>query len=113
MKHKNIFYTLLLMTGIAMSSCNDFLDKLLDNRTELIRSRRLQSYLSRLIPKEQPMPYSNFIATIQMIMEPEPPIIKLRKKIVITGKIPKKSIRIPQTICGKHIMQLSPPPIWF
>ena len=28
MKHKNIFYTLMLMTGISVSSCNDFLDKL-------------------------------------------------------------------------------------
>lgn len=51
MKHKNIFYTLLLMTGIAMSSCNDFLDKLPDNRTELDTEQKIAKLLVSAYPQ--------------------------------------------------------------
>ena len=53
MKHINILHTLLLVSGLGLgtSSCNDFLDKLPDNRTELDTEQKITKLLISAYPE--------------------------------------------------------------
>lgn len=50
MRHNNIFYTILLGSVISLSACNDFLDKLPDNRTELDTEQKIAKLLVSAYP---------------------------------------------------------------
>lgn len=105
MRRNQLYIPLFIATlAIVGSSCNDFLDELPDNRTELNSEQKIAKMLVSLIRKDLRMNCLNFIVIIPTITVPDILIISYLRKSAITGKIPRKNIRIRLQIFGKPII---------
>ena len=115
MKHINILHTLLLISGLGLgtSSCNDFLDKLPDNRTELDTEQKITKLLISAYPEVTANELFELSVTTPTTMDLNTPIISWPKKIATTGKIPRKNIRTLLTIYGKDTTKLLPLQTWY
>lgn len=55
MKKINLLYTAVIGVTIALSSCNDFLDKMPDSRTEVNNEKKITAILVSAYPQTYPI----------------------------------------------------------
>lgn len=111
----NHILPVLLLTaasGLTTVSCNDFLDKTPDNRTELNTDQKIAKLLVSAIPTYRPTNCSNSTATTPMIAAPPTVTTSFPKRNVTTGKIPKRNIRTHPIPFGEVITVQFQPPTW-
>ena len=95
MRRNQLYIPLFIATlAIVGSSCNDFLDELPDNRTELNSEQKIAKMLVSAYPE----------GSANELFELYSDIISYLRKSAITGKIPRKNIRIRLQIFGKPII---------
>lgn len=105
MRRNQLYIPLFIATlAIVGSSCNDFLDELPDNRTELNSEQKIAKMLVSAYPEGSANELFELIVIIPTITVPDILIISYLRKSAITGKIPRKNIRIHLQIFGKPII---------
>ena len=95
MRRNQLYIPLFIATlAIVGSSCNDFLDELPDNRTELNSEQKIAKMLVSAYPE----------GSANELFELYSDNTDDNRKSAITGKIPRKNIRIRLQIFGKPII---------
>lgn len=106
---------MLLLTaasGLTTVSCNDFLDKTPDNRTELNTDQKIAKLLVSAYPDVSPNELFELYSDNSDDSGPTYGYYQLSERNVTTGKIPKRNIRTHPIPFGEVITVQFQPPTW-
>lgn len=111
----NHILPVLLLTaasGLTTVSCNDFLDKTPDNRTELNTDQKIAKLLVSAYPDVSPNELFELYSDNSDDRAPPTVTTSFPKRNVTTGKIPKRNIRTHPIPFGEVITVQFQPPTW-